>query len=64
MNPIRKNNDDKSKFGYVRNEKESKFDVSFGDVNYFEDSFSNYSNEFGSSSNKFQITCFINKFFI
>ena len=52
---VRKNNDDESKFCFVRTEKESKFDGSFGDVNYFEDSFSNYSNEFGSSSNKFQI---------
>ena len=53
---VRKNNDDEeSKIGFVRNDKGGKFDISFGNDNYFKDSFSNYSNEFGPSSNKFQI---------
>jgi hypothetical protein len=50
----RNNSEEESEFGFVRNFKKSKFDISLGNNNYFQDSFENYSNEFGASSNKFQ----------
>jgi hypothetical protein len=54
---MRRGNDDNdpSEFGFVRNIKESKFDISFGDNDYFKDDFTNYSYDLGSSSNKFQL---------
>ena len=51
----RGNDDDPSEFGFVSNIKDSKFDISFGDNDYFKDDFTNYSYDFGSSSNKFQL---------
>ena len=56
---MRKGNDDESGdesgFGFVRNIRESKFDISFGNNNYFKDDLTNYSYDFSSSSNKFQL---------
>ena len=58
---MRRGNDDESGdesgFGFVRNIRESKFDISFGDNNYFKDKddLTNYSYDFSSSSNKFQL---------
>ena len=54
---MRRGNDDndQAEFGFVKSIKESKFDISFGDNNYFKDDFTNYSYDFGSSSNKFQL---------
>jgi hypothetical protein len=56
---MRRGNDDESGdesgFGFVRNIRESKFDISFGDNNYFKDDLTNYSYDFSSSSNKFQL---------
>ena len=51
----RDNSEEESEFGFVRNFKKSKFDISLGNNNYFQDSFENYSNGFGPSSNKFQV---------
>ena len=54
---MRRGNDDndQAEFGLVKTIKESKFDISFGDNNYFNDDLTNYSYDFNSSSNKFQL---------
>ena len=56
---MRRGNDDESGdesgFGFVRNIRESRLDISFGDNNYFKDDLTNYSYDFSSSSNKFQL---------
>ena len=54
---MRRGNDDndQAEFEFVKSIKESKFDISFGDNNYFKDDFTNYSYDFGSSNNKFQL---------
>ena len=42
-------------FGYVKRSNESKFNFSFGDKDHFGNSFGNYSNQFDSKSNNFQV---------
>jgi hypothetical protein len=48
-------NEESTEFGYVKRSNESKFNISFGDKNHFESSFANYSNQFDTKSNNFQV---------
>ena len=48
-------NEESAEFGYVKRSNESKFSISFGDKNYFESIFANYSNQFDTKSNNFQV---------
>ena len=47
--------EEKAEFGYVKRSNESRFNISFGDKNHFDNSFANYSNQFDSKSNNFQV---------
>jgi hypothetical protein len=44
-----------NEFGYVKRSNESKFNISFGDKNHFDTRLTNYSNQFDSESNNFQV---------
>ena len=44
-----------TEFGYVKRSNESRFNISFGDKNHFDTSVTNYSNQFDSNSNNFQV---------
>ena len=47
--------DESSEFGNVKSSNESRFNISFGDKNHFDNSFNHYSNQFDSRSNNFQV---------
>lgn len=47
--------EESTEFGYVKRSNKSRFDISFGDKNHFDNSFTNYSNQFDSKSNNFQV---------
>ena len=47
--------DESSEFGNVKRSNESRFNISFGDKNHFDNSFAHYSNQFDSKSNNFQV---------
>ena len=42
-------------FSYLKRSDESKFNISFGDKDHFGNSFANYSHQFDSKSNNFQV---------
>lgn len=48
-------NEESTVFGYLKRSNESKFNISFSDKNHFESSFANYSNQFDTKSNNFQV---------
>jgi len=48
-------NEEGTEFGYVKRSNESKVNISFGDKNHFESGFVNYSNQFDTKSNNFQV---------
>ena len=47
--------EESTEFGYVKRSNKSRFYISFGDKNHFNNSFTNYSNQFDSKSNNFQV---------
>ena len=47
--------DESTEFGNVKRSNESRFNISFGDKNHFDNSFNHYSNQFDSRSNNFQV---------
>ena len=44
-----------TEFGYVKRSNEPRFNISFGDKNHLDISVANYSNQFDSKSNNFQV---------
>ena len=48
-------NEESTEFGYVKRSNESKFNISFGEKGHFGNSFANFSNQFDSKSNNFQV---------
>ena len=55
---LRSNNidsEESTEFVYVKRSNESRFNISFGDKNHFDNSVVNYSNQFDSKSNNFQV---------
>ena len=47
--------EESTEFGYIKRSNESRFNISFGDKNNFDNNFANYSNQFDEKSNNFQV---------